>query len=139
LVFVPGSFAGTADALWLEMEEPTNIVAIDRERDKGVQGTSKVHNFSYTTRSAGDENSQIDIRFIVHFYRRASRENHSCQRRNDADNYSQDASFHILPSELRMNMNYVAGTWSLCAEIQADWLNISARESYTRTEHCQPA
>jgi len=65
LVFVPGSFAGTADALWLEMENPTKIVAIDCERNEGVQGTSKVHKFSCTTRSAGDENSQTDIRSIV--------------------------------------------------------------------------
>jgi hypothetical protein len=41
--------------LWLEMNEPTKIAAIDRERDEDVQGTRKVHNFSCATRSAGDE------------------------------------------------------------------------------------
>ena len=42
LVLVTSGLAGTADALWLKMEVTTDIVAIDGERDEGMQGTAKV-------------------------------------------------------------------------------------------------
>ena len=38
LVLGTSGLAGTADALWVKMEEATDIVAIDGERDQGVQG-----------------------------------------------------------------------------------------------------
>jgi len=88
LVFCTGGLAGTANALWLEMEEAADIVAIDGERDKGVKGAGKVHNLSGTARSTGDEHGQIDICCIVGLYHRVSRIDHDSQRGNDAHHYS---------------------------------------------------
>jgi hypothetical protein len=88
LVLCTGGLAGTANALWLEMEEATDIVAIDGERDKCVQGTGKVHNLSGTACSTGDEHGQIDICSIVDLYVRTSRTDHDSQRGNDAHHHS---------------------------------------------------
>lgn len=40
LVLVTGGLASAADPLWIEMVDATNVVAIDCERDYGVEGTS---------------------------------------------------------------------------------------------------
>src|SRR5438105_4635143 len=77
LVLGTGGLASTADVLWLEMEEATDIVAIDRERDQRVQGARKVHNLPRAPCSAGDENAQTDVRSIVDFYRCLSRDDHN--------------------------------------------------------------
>jgi hypothetical protein len=88
LVLCTGGLAGTANALWLEMEEATDIVAVDGERDKGVQGAGKIHNLSGTACGAGDEHSQIDIRSIVDLYRRVNRTDRDRERGNDAHHHS---------------------------------------------------
>ena len=46
LVLGASGLAGTADTLWLKMEEAADIVAIDGERDEGVQWAGKVHSLS---------------------------------------------------------------------------------------------
>jgi len=88
LVLCTGGLAGTNNALWLEMEEAIDIVAIGGERDQGVQGAGKVHDLSGTAFSAGNENSQIDICSIVDLYHRVSRTDHDSQRGNDAHHHS---------------------------------------------------
>jgi len=94
LVLGTSGLASTADALWLEMEEATNIVPVDSERDQGVQGAGKVHNLSGATCSTRDENGQTEIRSIVDFYRRFSRDDHNRQHYNDAHRHSRDMGFH---------------------------------------------
>ena len=88
LVLCTGGLAGTTNALWLEMEEATDIVAIDGERNQGVQGAVKVHYLSGTAFSAGDEYSQIDIRSIIDLNHRVSRTDHDSQRGDDAHHHS---------------------------------------------------
>jgi hypothetical protein len=97
LVFVTGSFAGTADALWLKMEGHTEIVAIDRERNERVQGAAEVHNLTRTVCSAGNKNGQIDVRFIVHLDRRISRQNRT-GKHGKQTHYYRAGSFHDFSS-----------------------------------------
>ena len=66
-VFVRGS-----DRSWVTMEEAADIVAIDGERDDGVQWAGKVHSLSGSTCCTRDEHGQIDIRCIVFLYCRIS-------------------------------------------------------------------
>ena len=67
-----------------------------------MQGTGKVHNLPGTTCSTGDENAQTNIRFIVDFYRRFSRDDHNRQHYNDASDHSRNTEFH--GHDLRSNL-----------------------------------
>jgi hypothetical protein len=94
LVLGTSGFAGTADALWLKMEEATDIVAIDGERDQGVQGARKVHSLSSPACCARDKNGQINLRCIIFLDRRISWDYHARQQRADAPHHFGYGEFH---------------------------------------------
>src|SRR4029077_2312796 len=94
LVLVTRGLASAADALWLEMEVATHIVAIDRERNQRVERPAKVYDLPGTARSTGNENSQTDIRLIVDLYRRVGRDDQNRQHGNETHRHPPNTSFH---------------------------------------------
>lgn len=103
LVIGTSGLAGAADALWLEMEVATDIVAIDRERDQGVEGAAQVHNFPGATSSAGHENGHIDVRFVVDLYRRVGRRYRNGER-NEVNRQYWRGIFHLcLPNVISVD------------------------------------
>jgi len=94
LVLGTSGLAGTADALWLKMEDATDIVATDRERDQGVQGAGKVHSLSSPACCARDKNGQINLRCIVFLDRRISWDYHARQQSADAPHHFGYGEFH---------------------------------------------
>jgi hypothetical protein len=87
LVLGTRGLAGAAYTLRLEVEIAANVVAIDGERDQSMQGTAQVHYLPGTASSAGDENSQIDVRPIIDLYRCVTRSGKNREHCSETNRY----------------------------------------------------
>ena len=94
LILGAAGLSAATDALWLEMEVAADVVAIDGERNQGVQGTAKVYDLPGTACGAGNEDRQTDNGLIVDLYHRIGRDDQNRQYGNQAHHDSGDTGFH---------------------------------------------